>query len=106
MSQAGAIAIQYGEVDETEDILELVLLNDLVEELRDMCRRIGERAAAQGGEDEGIMEVGLTYSQDGANLVQGDLRLFREHQAILSDTRTSEGSHGNDRDVVRDVLQL
>ena len=49
MSKSCTVAIQYSEDYQSECVPELVLLDDLVEEFRDMRRRIGEGAAAHGG---------------------------------------------------------
>lgn len=105
MSQTSAIAVQDGEIDEPESILELVFLDDLMEELYDMRRRIGEGAAAHGRQHEGIVEIGHSDPQDGSHLVQGNLCLLREHQAVFSDAGAAEGCYGNNRNVVGSILQ-
>ena len=50
MAQSRAITIQNREINEPEGILELVFLDDLVEEFRDVGRRIGECTASHGGQ--------------------------------------------------------
>ena len=51
MAQSRAITIQNREINEPEGILELIFLDNLVEEFRDVGRGIGEGAAAHGGQD-------------------------------------------------------
>ena len=49
---AGTVAVQDGEIDEFELVFELIFLHDLMEEPGDVCRRVGEGAAAHGREHQ------------------------------------------------------
>jgi hypothetical protein len=51
------------------------------------------------------VKVGLSDTQDGPHLVEGDIRLLGKHHAISSDAGTAQGRHGNDRDAIGNILQ-
>ena len=104
--QSGFVAVQDGEFDEFEFVLEFVLFDDLVEEFGDVRGRIAEGAAAQRGEDQRVVEIGHSQAEDGAHLLQRDLCLPREHFAVGVDPRAVERRDGDDRDVVGLLIEL
>ena len=75
MTHSGPEAVQNGEIDELELVPELILLDDLMEEPGDMCRRIGKRTAAHGRQHQRIVELRLADAEDGPDLIQGDVHL-------------------------------
>ncbi len=104
--QAGLVAVQDGEFDEFELVLEFVFFDDLVEEFGDVRGRIAEGAAAQRGEHQRIVEIGHSQAEDGAHLLQRDLCLPREHLSVGVDAGAVERRDGDDRDVVGLLIEL
>ena len=69
MRHAGSIAVQDGEINEFELVLELVLFYDLMEQFGDMYRRIGEGTATEGSQNKRIVPIVHADAENGANLL-------------------------------------
>lgn len=106
MTEPRAVSVEDCKVDEFEHVPELIFLDYLVEEFRDMGRRIRKSAAAESAEDQRIVEVDLADAEDRADLVQRNIRFRLEHHPIGADAWTAERRYGDDGYIVGFFLQL